>query len=91
MMKDFVIKIKTPVRPKYVILKQCCDTFVNHVNSKNDMLEVMCNIPFDDTEIEPTVYIFNDGGHGGSAAIKYCPFCGTKIETRIQRDTERLV
>lgn len=27
----------------------------------------------------PYVHIISDGGHGGSAEISYCPFCGTKI------------
>lgn len=59
-------------------INQCCDKLSKEIE-KDCMFSILDNIPFTTVPTEPTVWILNDGGHGGAEDTKYCPFCGTKI------------
>lgn len=58
----------------------CCEQMNDRVH-ESDVFEVMHAIPFKpEQKIEPTLYLFSDGGHGGFFAIRFCPFCGTEVK-----------
>lgn len=60
----------------------CLDLKLELIDNKGDIIGALDNVPFREDKKEPEVYIFSDGGHGGILSIKFCPFCGTKIEFR---------
>jgi hypothetical protein len=53
-----------------------------------NLISVLDQEPFSDVCIEPTAYVFSDGGHGGCAEITFCPFCGKKMVVHTNREED---
>jgi hypothetical protein len=57
---------------------ECCKKLSEAL--EGEMFDIMDNEPFLSDKIEPILVVLSDGGHGGICPIKFCPFCGKKIE-----------
>ena len=57
----------------------CCKKMIETI-SNDELMCILDQVPFTKLKAEPTVHIISDGGHGGEEPIKFCPFCGKKIE-----------
>ena len=59
------------------LIKPCCEKL--SIAIKDELIGCTECYPFSDEKIEPTVFIFSDGGHGGYYPISFCPFCGQQL------------
>lgn len=65
------------IEPSYTIT--CCEAMTDQLIN-DDLICILDVKPFSRIINPVTTYLQSDGGNGGMAAIKYCPFCGEKIE-----------
>jgi hypothetical protein len=61
-------------------LRPCCDEMAAEIK-EDYIFSVFVHEPFTPERplSEPTVFLCSDGGHGGVAPIRFCPFCGVQI------------